>query len=352
MRAEPLGAIYVDLTHCGRHVTGLERIALELFSHEALAPLATREVRAKDRRAMVLAQMVGLPLKLLRDGKAIALCPGFPPTPPLAAFGARVLPYIHDVFLITRPGDLNRRAKFYMAPSFRHAVRKLPRFLVNSEHTARELRGFARDDAEIRLYRPQVRNVFGLEAGARAGRRGGPLRLVAVGTVEPRKNLQAAGAILAALRAKGEPEATLDIVGRHGWGDDATRLAAMPGVTLHGYQPGERMRELIEAADMLISTSHDEGLGLPLLEAQFAGLAVVAPEAAVFREVLGESGILVATADPAAAAERILAVAARADWRQEAAAGAQKNLARWNAAAASDREGVVALVTSLAAGVR
>ena len=32
-------AIYVDHTHLGRHVTGLERITLELFSRAALAPL-------------------------------------------------------------------------------------------------------------------------------------------------------------------------------------------------------------------------------------------------------------------------------------------------------------------------
>ena len=32
-------AIYVDNTHLGRHVTGLERITLELFSARALAPL-------------------------------------------------------------------------------------------------------------------------------------------------------------------------------------------------------------------------------------------------------------------------------------------------------------------------
>ena len=32
-------AIYVDNTHLGRHVTGLERITLELFSEAALAPL-------------------------------------------------------------------------------------------------------------------------------------------------------------------------------------------------------------------------------------------------------------------------------------------------------------------------
>jgi hypothetical protein len=38
---------------------------------------------------------------------------------------------------------------------------------------------------------------------------------------------------------------------------------------------------------------------LPLLEAQYAGLPIIAPDAAIFREVLGESGIHIDTADPA-----------------------------------------------------
>ena len=68
-----------------------------------------------------------------------------------------------------------------------------------------------------------VRNVFGLRprtTRANADAQPQPLRLVALGTVEPRKNFRAAAKILAALRAQGFPDATLDIVGRPGWGDD------------------------------------------------------------------------------------------------------------------------------------
>ena len=39
--------IYVDNTHLGRHVTGLERITLELFSEAALAPLDVVPVKAQ-----------------------------------------------------------------------------------------------------------------------------------------------------------------------------------------------------------------------------------------------------------------------------------------------------------------
>lgn len=340
----------VDRTHCGRHVTGLERITLELFSDAALAPLSVMGVAAGGRLDMMARQSLLLPWLARRHREAAIVCPGFPPSPLVTAFGARVLPYIHDLFLITRPQDLNARAKLYMAKPFATAVKRLPRFLVNSEATGQELRRFCRPDAEITLYWPKVGNVFGLSPGDRAtrGDAAGP-RLLALGTVEPRKNLRAAAAIVEALRAMGH-EATLDIVGRPGWGDDAAWLEGRPGVTLHGYLAAEAARAVVEKADALISTAHDEGLGLPLLEAQYAGVPVIAPDQPVFREALGTSGTFIAPQDAAAAARVILDALSRPGWRAAAAAAAASNLERWNTQAQRDHANALAAIRRAAAG--
>ncbi|HWG04176.1 MAG TPA: glycosyltransferase [Beijerinckiaceae bacterium] len=342
--------VLVDQTHCGRHVTGIERITLELFSKEALAPLDIVPVSAGGRLDMMARQTFALPFALARDPKAILLCPGFPPSPLASLFGRRVLPYIHDVFLATRWEDLNARAKLYMAAPFRLALNRLPRFLANSQTTRDEIYRFCASDAEVALYRPSVRNIFDLASGNRPSRPldEGGLRLVALGTVEPRKNLVAAADILTALRRKGIARAQLDIVGRAGWGGVGERLAGIDGVTLHGYKPTDEVRAILDAADLLISTSHDEGLGLPLLEAQYAGLPVVAPDRPVFREVLGRSGLLIEPNDPIGAAEKIAALVAEEDWRERHAQSAAANLERWNAAAAGDRAEVVDLIARLA----
>lgn len=340
--------IYIDETHCGgRHITGLERITLELFSAAALAPLEVTPLRANSQGALILKQNLLLPLKAASTRGALVLTPGFPPALLLSLFGARVIPYIHDLFLITRWRDLSRNARLYMAGPFRFAVARLPRFLVNSETTARELRGYCRANAEIRLYRPEIGNVFGLVPTSIADRVGSRPRLVALGTVEPRKNLLAAAAIVTALRATTHPEASLDIIGRIGWGEDADTLAATPGVTLHGYQPMEQVQRLVGEADALISTAHDEGLGLPLLEAQYAGLPVIAPDKPVFREVLGESGTFIDAANAAASAQRIGAIFAGGDWRAAHRAAALQNLQRWNSLAKADRANIVALLARL-----
>src|SRR5262245_8790281 len=109
--------VYVDHTHLGRHVTGLERITLELFSREALAPLDVVPVTASGTASMIATQTFGLPLRLMRRA-SLLLCPGFPPSPLLRLFGSRTIPYIHDLFLLTRRRDLNLRARLYMTLPF------------------------------------------------------------------------------------------------------------------------------------------------------------------------------------------------------------------------------------------
>lgn len=340
--------ILVDETHLGRTMTGIERITMELFGPAALAPLRTRAIRSQGLLGLIFAQQVEIPLRLAASPGAILLASGFPPSIPASLFGARVVPYVHDCFLITRPQDLKRRAALYMAPAFRRAVTRLPWFLVNSQTTAGELRTFCRPDAEISLYRPRVRDVFeiGAEASARAAtrrrvERGGRLDLIALGTVEPRKNLVAAADVVRALREAWGWDARLHVVGRSGWGGEAERLEGRPGVILHGYREASEVRDLLAEAHVFISTSHDEGLGLPLLEAQYAGLPVVAPDKPVFREVLGASGRFVDPADSAAAAARITELVSRSDAFVSAAADAMGNIARWNRAAEADRAALI-----------
>jgi glycosyltransferase involved in cell wall biosynthesis len=119
-------------------------------------------------------------------------------------------------------------------------------------------------------------------------------------------------------------------------------------VTLHGYQASGRVRQLLRDADIFICTSHEEGLGLPLLEAQYGGLPIVAPDAAIFREVLNTSGIFIDPADPAAAAAKIATALSEPQWRSNYVARAAQNLERWNTLASTDRDAVINLIAGLA----
>ena len=354
--------ILVDGTHLRGRVTGIERIALDLFSPEALAPHRIERIASGSLAAMLAEQQVGLPARALSDRDALLICPGYPPSwLAVAALGRRCITYVHDTFLLTRPEDLSWKARAYMRPCFAFAARRGREFLANSETTARDFRRFAHPDARIELLRPPVRDVFGLAGLAREPRRaeeplpsvrdvfglrdlpgpadyrpGKPLRILAIGTIEPRKAYGDAVAIVAQLNAIGVP-ARLDIVGRVGWGEHTFLADPPPFLRLHHDLDDAGVRGLVARSDALLCTSKAEGLGLPLLEVQHGGLPVVAPRGEVFEEVLAGSGLHVATAETDAAALAIRDWIAPGGAFGRAAEASRRNVARWAELAAGDR---------------
>ncbi len=153
--------IYLDETHLRGHVTGIERITLDLFAPETLAPHEVRPVTSGSLPAMIAAQQFGLPLRALRDQEALFLFPGFPPGPLCAVAARRCLLYVHDTFLVTRTADLSLRSRLYMSPSFALALRWCPNLFVNSRTTGADVRALCAKRARVALLRPPVRDAAG-----------------------------------------------------------------------------------------------------------------------------------------------------------------------------------------------
>jgi glycosyltransferase involved in cell wall biosynthesis len=124
-------------------------------------------------------------------------------------------------------------------------------------------------------------------------------------------------------------------------------LKNRPNVILHDFLSDPEARHVIQAADLVICTSHDEGLGLSLLEVQFGGLPVVAPDKPIFREVLGSSGIFIDIQSPKNAADRIAGALGVDGWREQYIASSTSNLERWNELADSDHGSVISFLTRL-----
>ncbi|MCJ2071593.1 glycosyltransferase [Methylobacterium sp. J-030] len=328
--------IYLDQTHLRRHVTGIERVTLDLFAPDKLAPHTVRAITSASLPGMIAAQHLALPLRALRDRDALFLFPGFPPGPLCALAAERCLLYVHDTFLLTRPEDLSLRSRLYMSPSFALALRWCPNLFVNSRTTGEAVRAICAPGARVALLRPPVRDTFGLGdlPGPPPYGPGDTLRLLAIGTIEPRKNYPAALALTAALIRAGVP-AELHLVGRLGWGRHDFLDDPPPFLHRHGYLSDAELRGLVASCHVLLSTSKAEGLGLPLLEVQHGGLPVVAPDDPVFREVLGRSGLLIRPEAPDAAARRLEAWLS-GDNLARAAAASRDNVERWNAAARED----------------
>lgn len=129
--------------------------------------------------------------------------------------------------------------------------------------------------------------------------------LLAVGTIEPRKNL---GRLLDAWsRLRSELEDwSLVLAGPRGWGPS---LPETPGVVLTGWVGDETLPGLVAAADVFCYPSSYEGFGLPPLEAMAAGTPTVAGRYAAAAEVLGDAALTADPADADALAEALLRAA-------------------------------------------
>jgi glycosyltransferase involved in cell wall biosynthesis len=133
--------------------------------------------------------------------------------------------------------------------------------------------------------------------------------VLAVGTLEPRKNLEAA--VAAAALAGVE----LRVAGAAGWGD-------VPAEGWVGEPSDGELAALMRGARCLLYPSLYEGFGLPVLEAMACGTPVVTSRGGATEEIAGGAAVLVDPRDP----ESIAAGIDEADRRRRelVAAGAAR----------------------------
>ncbi|GHV44595.1 glycosyl transferase [Spirochaetia bacterium] len=120
--------------------------------------------------------------------------------------------------------------------------------------------------------------------------------LLFVGTLEPRKNI---GFLLQLMPKLARESFELLVIGASGWGEtkitDIVNSTNYPRESVHfaGYLQNEELLHLYNIADCFVSTSLNEGFGLPQLEAIACRLPVVAANNSAVSEVVNNAGILV-----------------------------------------------------------
>ena len=144
---------------------------------------------------------------------------------------------------------------------------------------------------------------------------GGAPFIVAIGTLEPRKNFAHLIGAFGELAAR-QPDIRLVIAGHDGPARpviDAAIERLAPGVrervVLAGGVTDAGRRALLERANLLAYPSIYEGFGFPALEAMTAGVPVVAARAGSIPEVTGDAALLVEPTNEAALAgemERVI----------------------------------------------
>lgn len=126
--------------------------------------------------------------------------------------------------------------------------------------------------------------------------------LIAVGTLEPRKNLQSALHAFMLLPPALRKRYPLLLVGMKGWHTSALEQQIAPllrsgEVRQLGYLSREDLAILLAGAKTLIYPSIYEGFGLPPLEAMACGVPVIASNVSSLPEVVGDTGLAIDPGD-------------------------------------------------------
>jgi glycosyltransferase involved in cell wall biosynthesis len=344
--------IGLDLTGLWRRKTGIFRYADSIsrallarddgidytlfYRHGEPPPAFTVQRRARliptPWRQERLAMQLWFPLARRRLGLDAVHYPAFPP--PLIQ-GRGMVASIHDLTALRYPGTMTLAGRRYWGPTLRHAARVATPVLVPSLSTYRDvirLAGAAPARVAVTPYAADP--SFGRrppEQALQAVRQRWELPerfILAVGTLEPRKNLGTLFAALERLRRTQSTPPILVVAGREGWGDVTTtrRLRSLgSAIRFTGHVSEADLIALYHLATVFVYPSRYEGFGFPILEAYWANCPVVSTTSSSIPEVAGDAAVLVDPHD-----EQAMAAAIHELWTDHAlaarlrAAGAER----------------------------
>ncbi len=102
--------------------------------------------------------------------------------------------------------------------------------------------------------------------------------------------------------------------------DRLLRLAPVDTLVIHDGTSEPDYFALLESSTALVTTSLDEGFGLPLVEAMSMGTPIVVSDIPIFREIGGEAALYAPATDPGAVASAIRRLEDPAEWAARSAA--------------------------------
>jgi glycosyltransferase involved in cell wall biosynthesis len=271
--------------------------------------------------------------------------------PPAAVF-------VHDLAFKVRPREVPWQQRAYFAALLGRSLRNAAAVLVPSEATHRDLIGRYRIkglESKIAIVPegvtpdvPPAPLPAGLEPGY----------ILAVGTIEPRKNYPRLLEAYRRLRRESVPVIIgnrpgvpdLVIAGRPGWayGDTLERIKAEPGVRHLGHVDDATLSALYRSAAVLAFPSLYEGFGLPLLEAMAHGVPAVVGNAGALPELADGAALFVDPEDATSIAGGLERLLADASLREKLGAAGRLRAAgfTWERAAAKTLEVLRRIVRS------
>lgn len=232
-----------------------------------------------------------------------------------------VVATIHDLAFEHLPETFKRRSWMQMRMTVRHTAKTAAHIITGSEFSRQDIidtykvspsRITVTPEAAPAVFAPanqaeieRVRRAYGIDDEY----------ILAVGSIQPRKNLVRLMAAYSHLRRR-SPQAKLPrlvLVGKCAWLYNETlrsidELELQKSVTLTGYVPESDLPGLYSGALCFVYPSYFEGFGLPPLEAMKCGAAVIVGNKTSLPEVVGDAAVLVDPFDVSAIGSAIESV--------------------------------------------
>ena len=207
---------------------------------------------------------------------------------------------VHDLAVFRHPEAFNRWTRAYSPRVVPRVLAAASRVIAVSQFTRRELVDVLDvPEDKIRVVPNGVDDEFTAEGPVAEGQ-----YVLAVGTLEPRKNLPRL------VEAARRSDVELRVVGARGWGGVEV---GGNGVRWLGEVSDEELARLYRGALCVAYPSRYEGFGIPVLEAMACGVPVVTARGTAMEEVADGAAVLVDPDDPADIAAGIERASAERD---------------------------------------
>jgi len=241
------------------------------------ADLVELQYPATSRLRTAYADAVWYPRLRVPPGADLLHCPTF--RGPVRAHGPIVVT-VHDLAVLRHPEWFNRWTAAYSRLIVPRVLRAATSLIAVSEFTKRELIAvLGLPAAKITVVPNGVEDVFTSDGPKADGE-----YTLAVGTLEPRKNLA---------RIAQAVDGELRVVGARGWGG----IDPPPNVTWLGDVADEQLAGLYRGARCLVFASLYEGFGIPVAEALACGCPIVTTAGSPMQELAGDDAVYVDATD-------------------------------------------------------
>jgi glycosyltransferase involved in cell wall biosynthesis len=236
--------------------------------------------------------------------------------PPRALCPCPAVTTVHDISFKLFPEWFPRKDRLLLNLTAPASMRSAARVITDSESSRQDI---------LRAYGLPASHVAAIPLGLPAGfgtaprpgepdeatvlRRYGvtPPYVLAVGVLQPRKNLRMLCEAFGRAKSRGRLPHSLAVAGKAGWSTDEETLraaaragggeAAAQALQFTGYVDDADLAALYRAADLFAYPSLYEGFGLPPLEAMACGTPVLVSDAPALPEVVGDAARIVPATD-------------------------------------------------------